>query len=271
MAFDNDGFFAAEMCTWIIEHRAAQRVWFDLAERFSRHCHDVAARLQINRSSNQQLLCAALFIRHLEYFQAAILMIERGMGNAASIALRAQLETLFSLTMISKSEQHTETFISTDAHTRLSNMKKMKRAVELGLSIYTAEQIARLDAGISECTEELAKSRVPKAQVEWLAKQADMEPSYLITYAHLSGAVHSLSRNVDSYLSHDESGNLSHLQWGPAEGDSAKHLSTAVENLSFALHAIERVFRLQTNEHDLLHTELTELLHADDPANQTRR
>jgi Family of unknown function (DUF5677) len=259
MPFEQDGFLASEMPEWMTGHRKELVAWFDLAERVNRHCHSVAGTLKIEPQNNQHLLTATLFLRALEYFQAAILMAERGMSNAAKVVLRTQLEAVFSLKMVAKSQGDADLFVRTDAHTQLAALKKIRRAQELEIIALTDEQMSTNEALILERERELSSTKIPKATADWLAKEAGMESSYLVTYVHFSGSVHSLSRSLESYLEADEHDNLSHVRWGPDVRDGNGSLCAAIEHILLGLEAVEKVFKLEIRAQEAFYLELTNL------------
>jgi hypothetical protein len=272
MPFETDGFFAAEMSQWIQMHRAEQPAWFDLALRFNRYAHRVCNQLEIRSSDAQQMLCVSLLMRSLEHFQGMFIMLDRGMISAARVLLRCQVEAIFSLCAIErKPDEVVGPFVLADWIVQRKALNKIKLNIVKGDGgEFSEEERAGLEARLNECSAEIEDKDISEVKVWWLAKQADMMATYNAVYPYLSGSVHSNSRDLDRYIQTNANGDATGLLWGPQTEGTVMCLSIGIEMLSFALRAIERLFKVDT--HESLHMEFVTLAQAlqtsRQPANQ---
>ncbi|WP_199031336.1 DUF5677 domain-containing protein [Ralstonia sp. ASV6] len=83
-----DGFLSEDVLQpWIKGIRAATPEWFALVGDINRSAVHILTRLSPSRSSDREMVAAALFARAVQSFEASILLAERGMlADAGSLA-----------------------------------------------------------------------------------------------------------------------------------------------------------------------------------------
>jgi len=106
MPVDENGFLGAEILHWIKKHRNENQAWFDLCLKLNRLCHTILPTFQIDNNNGQEVICATLFIRALGFYQAAIILAERGLINEAKVILRSLFDVTFAHCAVAKSEDY---------------------------------------------------------------------------------------------------------------------------------------------------------------------
>jgi uncharacterized protein DUF5677 len=244
MPFEQDGFLAPEMSEWIRQHCTDHRLHFDVAHQFNRRAHEIVKAFRVRENYGQQLVCTALYLRGLDYFQGVVLMAERGMVNDAKVLHRTQLEATFACCAVAKDESVMMQFLAGDVHAKKKALSKLKRNAEGGVAALSEAELAEVEKELAACQQEIKVDRPLETTAEWLAQKAGMHDWYLSAYAYLSGAVHSGPRDVEQYLDIEADGTLRGFLWGPNDALIPKVLVTSCETLSFAMRAAEQVYDL---------------------------
>ena len=249
MAYEADGYYSEEASAWSRQNRKQHTLLFDLAARMNRHCHEVACGLQIDNSNGQQVICSALFVRALEFFQGSLILIERGLSNPAKVMLRSFLETTFTIRAVAADVEIMRRYVAADQFERLRALRKVRQnssAFEAALIDRDREELEQLIDNL-EADENVNRSL--KIPIHELAEKAELTDTYDTAYGYLSSTVHSAVRDLEQYLELDDEGEIHQMRWGPEGSDTAKLLITAIESMSHSLEAMELLFGIERDAH----------------------
>jgi hypothetical protein len=89
----HDGLLSSELSASIAKIRADFAPWFKVATSLSNPGMRVLPVLKPNKTSDQQLLAAALYGRVLTYFQSTYVLTERGLLGDARAIVSVAVET----------------------------------------------------------------------------------------------------------------------------------------------------------------------------------
>jgi hypothetical protein len=255
MVYEVDGYYSDEAGVWTARNLEQHDVLFDIAARMNRHCHSVASILRIANSNGQHVICSALFVRALEFFQSSLVLIERGLSNPAKVMLRSFLETTFTIRAIAADVEVMRRYVAADEFERLRALRKVRQ----NPSAFEAALLDRNREELDELIDNLEKDdnvhRGLKIPVHELAQKAELIDTYDTAYGYLSSTVHSAVRDLEQYLELDADGEVHQMRWGPDGSDTAKLLITAIESMSHSLVAIELLFGVDCDAHVELSTE----------------
>lgn len=181
----------------------------DLLLRANRECVKAQHAIDIDPTSQRQVLAAVLFARTLACVQSSILLLEHGLVSQSRTMLRASLETLFQMHALWRQPAYAEIII--EAH------RADQRTVAERASRWKSEGLRdALRRGISEAElEVLQTAKAPPVNLYQAAVKGDMEDWYLSLYSLLSFPAHGKVSDLTSHLVHDENGFIEELQNEP--------------------------------------------------------
>src|SRR5262245_66400040 len=70
------------------------------------------------------MLVATLFLRALQHYQATILLLSKGLVASGKVSLRAELESVFAVRAVARTEEGFRDFVSADLVQRRSLIRK---------------------------------------------------------------------------------------------------------------------------------------------------
>jgi hypothetical protein len=222
MTFRIDGFLSSSMTgfTATLRQVPAYKQWFDFAEDLNRLGHDMLEGHETFPTDNQLLVISALFIRAHQSFQAAILLIEKGMLADARAVLRSAVEGAIALNVLANDP----TFIDRLIEAHLYNQRKIAN-VALATQDYRAkissEQITQMEATIKNiCDQETSAGRV-FGDIQWAnAAAKHCRELYDLMYRSLSNdGTHTNVNAIHRFLEFHPSGELAALRVGPETTD----------------------------------------------------
>lgn len=252
MPFTQDGYFSAEASAWTQRNCGNHAALFKLAEKFNRHCHEIVAGLIIHQDEGQQILGAALYVRVLGFYQAALLVTERGMSNEAKVLLRSLLEATFTIRAIASSPEVMREYIAADQRQRLSVFRRVQNNPSGFKAVLADGREGEIEALIAEVEADVQTNKPKKLHVSYLAEKAGLKDTYDTAYVLFSGTVHSAVRDLEQYLQLNAEGSISEMKWGPDGSDIDRLLITTIECASHSLRAVEALFNLDPVLHDAL-------------------
>jgi Family of unknown function (DUF5677) len=204
MSIDEQGFLSLDIAEYIAKHRAENQVWFGHAMDLNSIAQQLLLEFEVK--DNQTLFAALLYVRGLSSFQAAVLLVERGMVQDARTIVRSCFETLFCFSALRKDPGFLDKFEKHDVYGKrvfADNLRKER------LEPDTAEILSRFIEG-------LARSGEKGQRLNWkdVAHWAGLDAIYNVYYRGLSGdAAHPSSTALKRYYKVD--GNNVELQFGP--------------------------------------------------------
>lgn len=259
MPVDQNGFLGTEILHWIKKHRNENQAWFDLCLDLNRLCHTIFPTFQIDNNNGQEVICATLFIRALGFYQAAIILAERGLINEAKVILRSLFDVTFAHCAVAKSEDVMREYVNDDIHRRIHISKKIKDNPITFKRILTDDVKKQIDSLLAELHEAKAKLKPKEITSRYLADKADLLDFYDTAYVYFSSTVHSGVRDLEQYLSLDEKGNIKELMWGPSVTGLESLLLTAFESMLLAVKSAANLFSLSVRELEALEERYREL------------
>lgn len=187
-------------------------------------CYDInrvaqTTKFKFNiRYDGQEVITVCLFIKILDGYQAAILLIKRGFESEARALIRIVLEALIFLKACCDDPDYIKIFIQSDEVERLKILRMARKNPDEALEPL---RDYATDSVVSELQEKIKREGISKRIVKDVAIQAGMTKYYDSCYRLFSDDVHASPRCVDRYIEENEDGDLSTLKNGPT-ADNAR-------------------------------------------------
>jgi hypothetical protein len=205
MTFQTDGFFSKEIDHFrqTVRTTTPFREWFDYALGLNRIGLDLLRTATTPRSDSALLTMHTLFVRAHQSFQAALVLLERGMIGDSRMVLRSGVEGAIAIRALANDPSFVDQLV--EAH--YLNQRKLARVVltkpDYAVT-YAPQQIAEMQAAIAEVdTLEKTKGR-PLKEVNWADVALKYCPElYDLLYRSLSSdgthaTINSLNRFVQA-------------------------------------------------------------------------
>jgi hypothetical protein len=249
MAFENQGFLdpAGE---WIAKCRLDHEPYFHLALKVNEIALSLCPKLDINNENAQHILCASLFARIVELFEASIILVERCIINGSKIIIRSMLNTTFTINAIAKKEGLVWEYIQDDdINRRYRDLKRIKNNPHIYQNELDKEGDDLLGRKINDLEKKRRNEKPRELTVKYLAEKSGMIDFYNTTYSLFSGTEHSSARDMEQYLEISKTGKLIALKLVPhiKTEDIDLLLLTAIETLTYGIDAVGIVFGLNDN------------------------
>jgi len=242
MPINEHGFLGQDMERMRLEIIARHQAYFDLAYDVNGFCQRSKFLLQVHTQDGQEVMAASLLIKMLSDFQAAIIVMERGLVLQGQELLRCALEALFLIQRVADDPSFMGTWAKTDEKDRI-RMFEAVQADPGGLpaaitALALQEKIDQVRARIE--SEGIRKLRVAdimnEADVAWLSS----------LYMLWSLPVHSAPRAVQDYVEKGPPGTgISSLKWGPSEEDLDFTLAMGIVVMLAVWIPVAQVFGLE--------------------------
>lgn len=244
MTIDKEGFLSEDIEGWIEKHRNENLKWFELAEEVNRIAISLMYKLQIYSENGKQVITAALFVRILGFYQASILLSERGMINESKVILRSMLNATFIICAITNSEEVLQDYFKEDIHHRIKRLRKIKDNPHLFNQEFYREVETEVNNLLDQLIIERDEQRPRKLTVLYFAEKANMIDYYNTAYSLFSDTEHTSARDLDQYLILNEKKEIKGFKWGPSVVGIDRLLLTAIETLTYAISCIEKIFEI---------------------------
>jgi len=237
--FDDDGFLTKCRGRLVGSIRAASVRLFAQAEQINRDCHKLLFSVTPHNEDGREVLVTVTFIRALEHYQAAVLLLECGLIAPARVAIRATLEAVFTARAIAAGDEALRAFITADLFQRRKLIHKAQQ--------YDHPKLAELRAAASQAlvdqiAAEIQATEAKSLSVERLAELAGMHDWYTTVYAMLSMATHTAVRELECYLLVDASDKIKSLEYAPSLEEVPWLLLTATHCILLGGNAIAKTF-----------------------------
>jgi hypothetical protein len=198
-------------------------------------------KLDAHNKDKQETLVAALYIRVINTYQAALLLAERGLMSQARILSRSLIEALFSLCAIAKSEQFADEFILEDQRNRLKYVNKYRK---LHGGIPPEVSKSEVELLEKQLQKEIKELEIKSKSTEQWSIDAGMHDWYLAVYSVLSDSVHSKVKDLERHLVINGSNEIKEFNWGPDDHDIEKILMTLIQGMLTGLKCTFSLFNL---------------------------
>jgi hypothetical protein len=242
--FDDDGFLTERRPLLEAGIRNANERLFVRAEQINRDCHKLLFSVSAHNEDGREMLVAVAFIRALEHYQAAVLLLQTGLVAPAKVASRATLEAIFTARAIAATEEALKAFITADFIQRRKLLRKAQQHEHTNLAelrVRAASLVEKLDADIQK-HEANQKHEAKSLTTEQLAQLAGMHDWYTTAYAMLSMATHTVVRELECYLLIDADDRIQSLEYAPSLGEVPWLLLTVAHCILLGGDAITKTF-----------------------------
>jgi hypothetical protein len=239
--FDSDGFLVDRRGTLESAIDGAHELLLQRARQINRDCHELLFAADIHNRDPEELLCATLFTRALEHYQATLILLGKGLIAPAKVTLRASLEAVFTTRAVVADKAALRAFINDDLFQRRKLIRRAQQYDYLSLEelreALTPDFVDRLEQQIRDSGAEQLKT-------EDLSKLAGMHDWYTTLYALLSKATHTNVRQLEAYVSLDESGEIRGLTYAPSMEKIPHLVLTAAHCILLGADAVAGVFEI---------------------------
>ncbi len=244
MTFKTDGFLSPTMEEFRISLRKvpAYKAWLEFAEELNRSAGTCLEDHETPTTDNQRLMISVLFIRAHQSFQAAILLVEKGMLADARVVLRSAVEGAIALNVLANDPTFDAQLIEAHLHNQRKTARIVLDAPEYR-SGYASADIAQMEATIKEVAEREAAAGRKFRDITWANVAAKHCPDlYNLLYRSLSndGRIPTSMRSIAS-LEFDGSSQLTGLRFGPNTHDVVDVLKHASLMFIWAAEPFARV------------------------------
>ncbi|MFA5780576.1 MAG: DUF5677 domain-containing protein [Elusimicrobiota bacterium] len=245
MSIDEHGFLGKEIEGYKQNIENKFKDIFELAYELNEYAQKIKFKFIIHNKDGQEVIAASLFIRILNGFQGAVILLKYGLTIESVVIVRSTLETLFVLKRICDDREYVRDYVKSDEKKRLKLMNIAHRnpsALFESLRQYATEEI------ITELKSKITKENIDEIQLETLAVKAGMRDYYDGVYRILSGISHPTPRAIEKYAVVDENRDVKSFNCGPMEDNLSETLITVIGLLNLALESVLKLFKLNEEE-----------------------
>lgn len=240
--FDADGFLTHRRSVLeLVVHRVHGRL-LEHAKKINRDCHELLYLADIHKHDPKEVLCAILFARALEHYQATLILLGMALIAPAKVALRAMMESVFTTRAVAIDKDAWRAFINDDL---LQRQKLIRRAQQYDhTNLKALREALTQDDVAGRLEEQIKTSGAKKLTTKELSKFAGMHEWYTTEYALLSKATHTSVRDLEDYLSPDFAGELQDLKYAPSAEEIPHLILTAAHCILLAAGAAAGIFEI---------------------------
>jgi hypothetical protein len=153
--FDDDGFLTERHSLLEANIRTASESLFARAHQINRDCHQLLFSAAPHDHDGRELLVVVAYIRALEHYQAAVVLLDRGLIAPAKVGIRATLEAVFTARAIARHDEALKAFITDDLLQRRKLIYKVQQYPhphfeELRRAALASDLLKRVDAEITD-------------------------------------------------------------------------------------------------------------------------
>ena len=227
-SFHTDGFLAPEIDQVRIAVRSAPeyKAWFAYVDDLNRLGFEMLRSHQVSLDDRRGLSISILFVRIHQSFQAAVLLIERGIVPDARTILRSAVESAIALIALAADESFVDRLVAADRKHKLTIARMCLEDPDYRAT-HSAEMIAQLERTVAEM--EALKGELDKApaSIKWdqVAKRY-CKDLYNLLYRSLSAdGTHTTPDTMNRYLETDDV-QITGLKLGPDASNLAEMVDT---------------------------------------------
>lgn len=239
-----DGFLAPVIDTWRLSARASTPEWFCLINRLNRTALGVLQGIAPNKSSDRELIAAALFARAVQSFEASILLAERGMLSDAGTLSRSVIETTIFLGGLALIRDFHKRMAADNKHHFFGMAKGISEFLEKSETDEDKADAADLRALVQDVKDRGHDRK--GINLKEVAAEVGMEPLYQVVYRQLSGnSAHPSITTSERHFARNALGNVEKLSFSPQRDGLEKALSVSITGLLGAMEAMGTIFNLR--------------------------
>ena len=124
MELDDNGFLGESVEKWSGEFRKKYRHLLNRCEQLNRDVHSLLFSIKMHTEDGREIIVACLFMRAVEFYQAAIFSLEKGMQTLTKTVFRSLLESVFILRAVAQDDKMLKAYIVNDEIERLKMTNK---------------------------------------------------------------------------------------------------------------------------------------------------
>jgi hypothetical protein len=240
--FDEAGFLSEQINQIKEEIYHQYKKNFDLCYEVSSFAEKVKYEFHIHPDNGQEVITACLFIRLLETYQAAIVLIERGFDSQVKAMIRMLLETLMVLKICCDDEKYIREYVRTDEKNR---QKIMNIALKYEDNLFSEVRNYATQEIKADLDNTIKTEGITDLVWERIAAKADMSRDYDSVYRYMSMCMHTTPRELETYLDLDSDNDIASLNHLPRNSETKEHLMTVCDYMCrgvvqlLALHKLD--------------------------------
>lgn len=242
---DENGFLGEPASVWSRAFQEAHSPLLERCEQLNQDVHSLLYSVKVHIEDGREVIAALLLSRAIEFYQAAILLLGKGMQTAAKTVIRGLLESVFSLRAVTQDEETLKAYIEDDHIQRLKMINKARNNDAPNLELLKKAATDKIHDAIKQTIKE---KEITHLSTEELSKRANMHDWYLTVYSMLSKAVHSQVRDLERQLQTTDQKEIAGLKYGPSDSEVRNLLANASLCLVIGLAAAAAVFECDLRE-----------------------
>ena len=236
MELDDHGFLGEQVDDWSREFGKRHGSLLSRCQQLNRDAHSLLYSVEIHTKDGREIIVACLFMRAVEFYQAAILLLEKGMEASAKGNVRSLLESVFRLRAVARCDKMLKAYIDNNQIQRLKTVKKM-------LNNPNPNEVCQKE-DLRKIKDEIKQSGVRETKIKEFSKHADMDDYWYedIYSLWLSPATHSSVRDLEWNLRSNDQQSISELRYGPEDSEAGQLLAHASYCLLLGFFAVANIF-----------------------------
>ena len=239
LELDDNGFLGEPVEKWSGEFKKKHRQLLDRCEQLNRDAHSLLFSVEEHTKDGREIIVACLFRRAVEFYQAAVLLLEKGMQTSAKGNVRSLLESVFTLRAVAKCDKMLKAYIKQDELERRKLLNKAQQNKTPNLELLQKEDLGTIKNKINQRIE---KEEIKRVFIEEFSRQAGMHNWYVDIYPQLSSSAHSSVRDLEKDVVLVKQGEMSGLRYGPEDSEAPSLLAHASHCLVLGHAAVANVF-----------------------------
>ena len=249
LKLDDNGFLGEGADDWSRLFRQKHSSLLDQCEQLNRDAHSLLSSVREHPEDKREIIVVCLFMRAIEFYQAVILLLEKGMQTSAKGAFRCLLEVIFRLVAVAKDDETLQAYIASDEIERLKTTNKAQHNSTPNMQLLQEENLGEIKDEIKQTIDE---NKIKRDTTENYARKACMHDWYVDLYPYLSKVVHSHVRDLERHLLPDSVEKVQGLQHGPTDSETVSLLADGGRCLFLGIVAVVNVFEHSLENKDIL-------------------
>ena len=236
MELDDNGFLGEQVGDWSREFRKRYGSLLNRCKQLNWDAHSLLHSVEVHTKDGREIIVACLFMRAVEFYQAAILLLEQGMPTSAKGNVRSLLESVFILRAVAKCDKMLKAYIDNNEIQRLRTAKKM-------LNNPNPNEVCQKE-DLRKIRDEIKQKGIRETKIKEFSEHADMYDYWYedIYSLWLSPATHSSAHDLKRNLRSNDQQSISGLRYGPEDSKADQLLAHASYCLLLGFFAIANVF-----------------------------
>lgn len=212
MSFQENGFLDAALDSRVFSIDEDSKTAFDICFEINVLATAKLHSLRVDVTDMRKLVTACLFIRAVCSYQAALLLLKRGMLKDGRVLARALMDIVFRMKAMEKNPKIVEMYIREDDVIRRKLGNKYRLLSE---NLKDASANSRVDDLRFSLNKKIADEGNKELTSQWFATQAGLSDDYNSIYTLLSNDVHANIKCIDELMVHDDEGNVAAFGFMP--------------------------------------------------------